>query len=108
MQSKVARKIKMNVTSKGQPIVSKVRYSPTEERLLEILRKNKGRVFDSIQLHDLFYAKTDERSWHSQQQIMSAMRSLISKTSHNKEKFRIERSERRGPHPIEFRLVEKK
>jgi hypothetical protein len=84
----------------------KVEYSPAEERLLKIMRRRRNPV-DSITLCDLFYSD-EEKPWHGQNSVVNAMSSLIRKIAHNEEPFAIEKSERRGPHPVEFRFVDMK
>jgi hypothetical protein len=84
----------------------KIRYSPTEERLLAILRKHKTPI-DSDALCDIFYADDPHKPWNAQGSINAAMRSLIKKCVYNSEPFVITKSDRRGPHPIEFQLVQK-
>jgi hypothetical protein len=79
----------------------KINYSPAETKLLQILRKQKKPV-TSIELGDLYYDK--KKPFHFQRQIIASMRGLIRKVEFNKEAFRIEQSERRGPHPAEFTL----
>lgn len=83
----------------------KVNYSPTEDRLLKIMRQRK--IIDSATLCELYHNGDNARPWHAQGVINAAMRSLIIKVVYNGEPFIIEKSERRGPHPIEFRLVNK-
>lgn len=82
-----------------------ISYSPAEEKLLKILTTRKKPV-SSVELVELFYDGA-ERPFHAQGGINVTIRSLIRKAAHNREDFVIERSERRGPYPIEFRLVRK-
>lgn len=94
---------------RGRPISRRngkegsVGYSPTEGKLLSILLKQKKPI-SSLRLCELLYDE-EERPWHAQGGVISAMRSLCRKVEHNREDFTIERSERRGPHPIEFQVV---
>lgn len=85
-----------------------VNYSPAEKKLLEIMRQftNYERPIDSAKLHDLYYGE-QQKPWHSQGFINSAMRSLRMKADHNGEPFMITKSKRSGPYPIEFRIVDR-
>lgn len=82
----------------------KMNYSPAETKLLGILRKRKAPV-NSVDLCALYYEK--KIPFHGQRQIIASMRGLMRKIDFNREPFRIEKSERRGPHPIEFVLKQK-
>lgn len=75
-------------------------YSPAESKLLTILRKQREPI-DSVKLGDLYYSKS-KKPFHAQRQIIGSMRGLIRKVEFNREPFRIEQSERRGPYPVEF------
>lgn len=80
-------------------------YSQAEERLLGILKKQKGRV-DSITLHDLFYGG-QQQSFYSQTIVNSALRSLRIKADHNDEPFMIGKSKKNGPRPMQFWIEER-
>lgn len=82
-------------------------YSPAEEKLLKILLGHKTKAINSVELCEAFYDGNEQRPWHAHSGVNVAMRSLIRKVVHNQEEFVIERTGRRGPYPIEFRLVAK-
>jgi hypothetical protein len=88
-------------------VSSKIRYSPNEEKLLLIMRECQQPV-TAIGLVDLFFDDSNvELPYHAHHQINATMRSLMRKIDYNGEKFGIMKSQRRGPHPIEFRFVER-
>lgn len=81
-------------------MMAKVGYSPTEKRLLELLPAN-GRRVSTRQLADQLYKDTVQ-PWHAGIIVGTGMRSLIRKVTHNREPFRIKKTPRDGPNPIEF------
>lgn len=85
--------------------MNKVAYSPSEEKLLDILKKHKEPVLSSDLCNEFYIGR--EKPWHAQQQIISTMRSLIKKSKHNKESFIIRKTDRNGPHPISFHFKSK-
>jgi hypothetical protein len=59
-------------------------------------------------------AEIAEKKWpkgtmpfHGRKSVIGAMTNLIEKTNRNKEPFRILKTKRRGPHPMEFWLEER-
>jgi len=84
---------------------SKVRYSPSEQQLLNLLPKDGTRITTS-DLVNKRYGKNVPLN--GQKIVMSAMRSLIDKVVIKREPFRVRRSTRRGPKPIEFWIDQKK
>lgn len=84
-------------------------YSPAEIKLLDIIRQvtKDGRPIDSATLHDMYYGDEQDKPWHGQRFVNSAMDSLRMKADHNNEPYMIVKSKRAGQKPIEFRIVER-
>ena len=85
--------------------VSKVRYSPTEQRILALLPED-GTKLSSDEIIDLHYGKR-KRPFNARQTVIGALRTLIRKSVKNREPFRICKSERKGPHPMKFWIERK-
>lgn len=77
----------------------RVGYSDTERELFRMLPVYPGRI-SSRELIERKYGKS--APFNSFQLIGAALRSLSRKVKHNREAFLVERSIRRGPHPIYF------
>lgn len=77
------------------------RYSPNQTRLLAILERLGGVAADSKKIVSLHYARR-ERPLHAQNSVVCVLNSLIVKVRRNREQFRVKKTERRGPYPIEY------
>lgn len=82
--------------------MNKVSYSPNEERLLNMLKSNKGPI-SGDKLRDMFY-EGQEKPWNAQKIVNATMGTLIKKSEFNKEKFKIVKSPRRGARFIEYKM----
>jgi RecA-family ATPase len=79
--------------------MNKMSFSPSEVRVIEILKKTPGAKLTTAQLADRFYKRTD-RPEYARVIIAGVVRSLVKKTGRSKD-FKIKSSQRSGPHPIE-------
>jgi hypothetical protein len=77
----------------------RIEYSDSERKLLRMLRK---RPQTSTELTRKFFTDRRLRPYHAQQIIVGLAAALIEKTHRNKEKKRVRKSERQGPHPISY------
>ncbi len=73
--------------------------SPAEERVLSILLKRK-RPITTKDLIPLYYAGR-EVPQHARHSIVGTVTSLAEKTARGEERFKVIRTQRRGPKPIE-------
>jgi hypothetical protein len=85
--------------------MNKIGYSPTENKMLELLRKY-GEL-DTEQLTNKHYGAR-ERPWHAKIVINSAMRVLAAKIARNKEPFTIEASKPAGQGPMSYKIIKTK
>lgn len=85
--------------------MAKVEYSPTERRLLELLRKHR-RALTTAELVDLYYTAPGGKPWHAAIVINTALRSLIDKAAHNGEPFIVQRERPPGRRGSTYRLTE--
>lgn len=67
---------------------SKVRYSPMEEKLLQLLPK-RGKRISVTDLVDQYYNHPGQRPYTARQTIISSMSALIKKVDHNQEPYMI-------------------
>lgn len=81
----------------------KVRYSPSEVRLFGILSNNKRKRMAVGDLIQAFYPRGSV-PFHGRTIVNGIVNSLIRKTHHNREDFRMKRSPQRGPHQTEVWL----
>lgn len=83
----------------------KVRYSPSERLAFRAVPKN-GKAISTIEVAEAIYGKNKEEQepWNKRQIAFGVMVSLGKKMRANREPFRLERTKRRGPHPILFTL----
>lgn len=81
---------------------TKLDYSENEERLLKILRQSRKPI-DTNQLVEAIYGNAPP--FHANAQVISTMRTLIRKVIYNREAFTINKSERKGPHPMTFHIT---
>lgn len=79
----------------------KVNYSPKENKLLRLLPE--GKLISSIELTK----KLESNSYNAQQSTVALMSSLIKKLNHNMDIYKIEKSPRSGPNPMEYRKVKR-
>jgi hypothetical protein len=79
-----------------------VQYSDSEKRLFSLLG---AKARNTLELTDAFYTGEREAPFTARQTIVSYMSSLSKKIEHNKEPFQLVKSPRRGPAPIEYRIV---
>lgn len=77
-------------------------YSATERRVFDALPKGKSAMTTSALLDKIHGGRPEG---HARNILNSVIRSLIRKMNRNEEPFRIEKSKRRGPHPITIRVV---
>jgi len=75
-----------------------IRYSPSETKLLELL---KPKPQDSIALCERYY-RPRKPPYNGRKIIVGALTSLAEKARQNKESFRIRKSKRAGPNPMNF------
>jgi DNA-binding winged helix-turn-helix (wHTH) protein len=77
------------------------RYSQNEERLLLIIARHDG---DPVSSKDIVAAsfRGRERPEFAQKSVVTVLNSLRRKLRKNREKLAIQKSDRRGPHPIEY------
>lgn len=79
-----------------------IKYSPTEAALLKLLPANGDRI-TTKELAEKFYKKQKrDMPFHGRVYIANAMRSLAMKASKNREKFKLKRTPKAGPHEIHF------
>ncbi len=77
-----------------------IRYSTMEERLFRLLPKDGSRISTDVLVGR--YYKERSAPMNPMNVIVGAMKSLSEKATRNKEPFRIQRTELRGPHPAEW------
>ena len=77
-----------------------IRYSKGEQRVFEVLPKD-GTKLDTVELTDRVYGRK-QRPYNARQSILGTLKSLAAKAKRNKEAFTLNKSERTGPHPIQF------
>lgn len=82
----------------------KVKYSPTELKLLGLLPKGGGLV-TSLELVESLY--NGKAPFNARQSIVGFMTSLIRKSDLNKEPYKITKTAPSGPHPTEYRKVKR-
>lgn len=83
-----------------------VQYSDSELEIFRLLPKG-GRKMSSKVLVAKKYEGAVQPPLNAQKMITSIMTSLIKKVDMNSEEFRISRSKRSGPHPVEFWIEER-
>lgn len=79
----------------------RVSYSPSEVSLLKLLPDD-GRRVSSEELTRHHYRGERSRPFHARKAVVAVMSSLIVKVKQNREPFIIKRTDRSGPHPIQF------
>jgi hypothetical protein len=72
-----------------------IKYSPTEERLLELIPRD-GQQVDTHVLVDQFY-KNRKKPFHAYVYIGNAMRTLVKKVNRNRESFKLKRTKNERP-----------
>jgi hypothetical protein len=77
------------------------RYTPNQTRLLTILKEIGGNPADSKRIVSLHYLRR-RRPQNAQRSVVCVLNSLVDKVKKNGEKFRIVKSKRCGPYPIEY------
>jgi hypothetical protein len=80
---------------------ARVRYSPAEKEIFAMIPRAPRRV-SSRDIVERRYGA--EAPYHAVSVVGGTLRSLARKAVHNDEPFRVQRSQRAGPHPIEFWL----
>ncbi len=83
--------------------MTNVRYSPTEQRLRALLRREPKTTEELTRA--LYRGRV--APYHARKAVVGALTSLASKTDANDEAFRVARTRRAGPHPISFWLEER-
>lgn len=78
-----------------------VRYSRSERNAFRFLPKDGTRI-DTNTLTDKIYKSTDRRPFNDRQVVLGVMNRLARKVQLNREPFRVQRSERQGPYPVNF------
>lgn len=71
-----------------------------------MLAANRGRRLNSLTIVSLNYR--GKRPTHAQRSVVSTLNLLAKKVQRNREAFRILKTERRGPHPVEFWMEERR
>lgn len=79
----------------------RIGYSETERRVFELIPVYPRRA-SSRDIATRRYG--DDFPYHGHSIVSGVLRSLAEKIEYNKEKFRIVKSKRAGPYPIEFWL----
>ncbi len=82
--------------------VETVRYSRTEQQLFKLLPQNGKRITTEELIERVYDGRKRARPLNPRQSMNSALTRLREKVLRNKEPFRIEKSELRGPHPAEW------
>jgi hypothetical protein len=78
-----------------------IKYSPTEAALLELLPAN-GDHITMKELTEKHYQKQKKPvPWNGQIAVANSVRNLAAKAMRNRERFRVRRSKKIGPHGIE-------
>jgi len=75
-------------------------YSVLEQRLLSLLLGRREPI-DTLDLIEEFYGK-GSRMANPRQSVIALVNALQRKAKRNKEPFKVLKSKRDGPHPIEF------
>lgn len=83
-----------------------LKYSAMEQGLLALLRNSESKRIDTDTLAQQYYKRRPPRN--ARQSVLATMRNLADKVRRNKEPFLVKRTARRGPHPVEFWLEEKR
>lgn len=83
---------------------SGVRYSKKEQTLFKLLPQDGKRITSVKLLKGLARKANGSLPFHARTSLVGAMRSLIEKVDRNREPFRVKKSDRAGPNPIEFWL----
>ena len=78
-----------------------MKYSPTESALLEILPSNGDRITVKELAEKYYKKKKRAMPFHGRIFIANSVRSLSEKVKRNREKFRVKRTPKIGPHGIE-------
>lgn len=79
-----------------------VRYSKNERRAFAELPVD-GTPISTVDLTKKIYGKS-RKPFNARQTVLGLMVKLSQKVKKNREPFSIQRSDRRGPHPVEFWL----
>lgn len=77
------------------------RYSPNEIDLINLLSAQRGQRVNSLTIVSLHYQRR-RRPAHAQRSVVSVLNSLAKKVRRNREDFRIGKTKRCGPYPIEY------
>lgn len=77
-----------------------IKYSPTEAALLKLLPAS-GAKITVKELAEKYY-RNKTMPFHGQIYIANAMRTLIIKTSKNRENFRLKRTPKAGPNEVHY------
>jgi hypothetical protein len=83
---------------------TKVPYSPFERKVFAKLTKVPK---TTSAITDAIWKEDRNRPTYARQSVLGALNGLLEKSKTNREPFRVKRSERTGPHPIKFWVVEK-
>lgn len=78
--------------------MASIAYTPNEDRLLTILEIDKET--DTRTIASKLYGRSPPR--YAQNSVVSVLNNLTRKVRRNRERFRIRKSRRAGPHPIKF------
>lgn len=78
-----------------------MKYSPNEQALLKILTSRKGRPINTRDLVKVHYRGRDTPQY-ARQSVSTVINTLIKKTRMNREKFSIQKTPRKGPHPNSY------
>ena len=80
----------------------KTQYSPSEERLIEILRSRKGKRMTTLELVEELYPGKKGRPSFPRNTVATTMNRLARKMKAAKETFKIHRTDRSGPYPTQY------
>ena len=79
-------------------------YTPSEEKLIKLLRAKKGKKLSSLQIVEMHYKKSADRPKYARQAVVCMLNGLVYKTKRRRKTdgFVICKSDRAGPHPNQY------
>ena len=72
-------------------------YSPLERKVFEVLKEQPKSTVDIT--HEIYGRN---RPTYARQSVLVALNGLADKVKLNREPFRVKKSKRKGPHPVNF------
>jgi hypothetical protein len=88
-------------------VAKEINYTASEKSILNFLKKQKGPV-STLDLIEFHYPNEGKRPFYARESLVTTISTLIRKIKAKKENFSIKKSERRGPHPQEYWVENKK